>query len=100
MNIYKASIVAAALAAASLSFGATANAAPVGSAVGKVVSTEQATNLEQVGRRHYRKHRKYHRRGYRHRGHGYYRGYRPRPGFGIYIGPRYGYYGPRRYYHW
>ncbi|WP_291177628.1 hypothetical protein [Hyphomicrobium sp.] len=88
----KATIVAAALAAASLSFGGAANAAPVGS-IGKAVSTQQtADHLQQVRYRKYHKHRHYHRRGYRHRGYGYYRPYR-RPGFGIYIGPRYGYYG-------
>lgn len=93
MKTYKATILAAAMAAAALSFGATANAAPVGP-LGKAVSVEHTTNLEQV--RHYRKHRRYNRRGYRHRGYGYYRGYRARPGFSIYIGPRYGY-GHRRY---
>lgn len=97
MNTMKATIVAAALAAASLSFGGAVHAAPVG-ALGKAVSTQQTANdVQQVRHRKYHKHRKYHRRGYRHRGYGYYRPYRP--GFGIYIGPRYGHYGygHRRY---
>jgi len=98
MNTMKATIVAAALAAASLSFGGAVSAAPVGS-LGKAVSTQQTTNdVQQVRHRKYHKYRKYHRRGYRHRGYGYYRPYRVRPSFGIYIGPRYGYYGHRR--HW
>lgn len=99
MKTYKATVLAAAMAAASLGFGGTANAAPAG-AIAKAVNAEQTTNLQQV---HYRKHHKYHkhrhysRKSFRHRGYGHYRGYKFRPGFSLYIGPRYGYYGHRRY---
>lgn len=92
MNAMKASILAAALAAASLTLGGTANASPLAGA-GKAVSAEQTTNLQQV---HYRKYKHRHYRKYRRNRYGYYRGYR-RPGVSIYIGPRYGYYGRR---HW
>lgn len=99
MNAMRATILAAAMAAASLSFGANANAAPVGGAMGKAVSTEQTSNLEQVHNRRYHRRHRYYRRGYRNRGYGHYRGYRSRPGFSIYIGPRYGYgYGRRGWY--
>ncbi|MGE0025331.1 MAG: hypothetical protein AB7S70_17050 [Hyphomicrobium sp.] len=92
MMTMKATFVAAALAAAALSFGGTANAAPIG-APAKAVSTADQSNLQQV---HYRRYKHRHYRHYRkYRGHryGYYRGYR-RPGVSIYIGPRYGH---RRY---
>lgn len=86
MNVVKATILAATLAAASLSLGGAASAAPVGP-LAKAVSTDQA-NLQQV---HYRKYKHRHYRKHRHNRYGYYRGYR-RPGVSIYIGPRYGYY--------
>lgn len=97
----KATILAAAMAAASLSFGGAANAAPVGP-IGKALATEQM-NLQQVHYRPYRHcHRRYGRRwchgGYRR--HGYY-GYGYRPGFSIFIGPRYGHYHRHRHHrHW
>lgn len=52
MKMYKATILAAALAAASLSFGGSAGASPVG-AIGKAVSTDHV-NLQQVDWRPYR----------------------------------------------
>ncbi len=91
MNVIKATFLAATLAAASLTLGGTANAAPVG-AIGKAVSTQQTSTLQQVDYRPYRHcHRgKYGRRwchgGYRR--YGYYDGYQP--GFSLYIGPRFG----------
>lgn len=90
MKTLKGTILAAALAAASLAFGGTVNAAPVG-AIGKAVSAEQM-NLQQVDYRGYRHcHRRHGRRwcheGYRR--HSYY-GYGYRPGFSVYIGPRWG----------
>jgi outer membrane lipoprotein-sorting protein len=92
MNVVKATFLAATLAAASLSFGGAASAAPVG-AIGKAVSTEQ-TSLQQV---HYRRYKHRHYRKYRHNRYGYYRGYR-RPGVSLYIGPRYGHYRHHRRY--
>lgn len=86
MKVIKATILAAALAAGSLALGGTANAAPIGSAV-KAVSTTDQSNLQQV---HYRRYKHRHYRKYRHNRYGYYRGYR-RPGVSLYIGPSYGY---------
>ena len=97
MKMIKATILAAAMAAASLSFGGAANAAPMGAAGKAAVNTEQTSNVQDVRHRRYHRHRHYHRRGYRHRGYGYYRGYR-RPGFSIYVGPRY--YGHRHRRYW
>jgi len=94
MMTMKATFVAAALAAAALSFGGTANAAPIGVAA-KAVSTADQSNLQQV---HYRRYKHRHYRKYRGHRYGYYRGYR-RPGVSIYIGPRYGY-GRRHHHYW
>lgn len=98
MMTIKATVLAAAMAAASLSFAGTANAAPLGAA-GNAVSTADQSNLQQVHyrkykHRHYRKHSHY--RKYRGHRYGYYRGYR-RPGVSIYIGPRYGHNRRRSY---
>ncbi len=100
MNVVKATFLAATLAAASLSLGGNANAAPVG-AIGKAVSTEQTNNLQQV---HYRSYRHCHRGKYGrrwchsgYRRYGYY-DYGYQPGFSIYIGPRFGHH--HRHRHW
>lgn len=87
---YKATILAAVLAAASLHLGgASANAAPVGP-IQKAADT-QRSDLQQVDWRPYRHcHRRHGRKwchgGAANRGYGYY-GYRP--GVSLYIGPRY-----------
>lgn len=99
MNVVKATFLAATLAAASLSLGGTANAAPVG-AIGKAISTDQSTSLQQV---HYRRYRHCHRNRYGrrwchggYRRHGYY-GYGYGPGVSLYIGPRYGHHHRHRH---
>ncbi|WP_139247811.1 hypothetical protein [Hyphomicrobium sp. CS1GBMeth3] len=94
MNRIRATFIAVALAAASLSFGGAANAAPVGP-IGKALATEQI-NLEQV---HYRPYRHCHRRYGRRFCHGGYRRYGYGPGIGIYIGPRYGHFHRHRHHH-
>jgi hypothetical protein len=83
---YKATFVAVALAAASLGFGGSAGAAPLGNTT---VNTEH-TQLQKV---HYRNYRHCHWRNGRRWCHGgYRRGYRGNygPGISLYIGPRWG----------
>jgi hypothetical protein len=97
MKVMKATFLAATLAAASLTLGGTASAAPVG-AIGKAVSTEQTNTLQQV---HYRPYRHCHRGRYGRRWcHGGYRryGYYGGPGVSLYIGPRWGHH--HRHRHW
>jgi hypothetical protein len=100
MNTMKATFLAATLAAAALAFGGSANAAPV-SALGKAVSPDATGTLQMVDYRPYRHcHRGRYGRRWCHGG--YYRNdyydYGYRPGFSLYLGPRYGHH--HRHRHW